>query len=31
MGVAMEVVRFSHREIDECPINPGQRAYDPID
>ena len=30
MGVAMEVAYFSHREIDKCSINPGQRAYKTI-
>ena len=31
MGVAMEVVRFSHGKIDKRSINPGQRAYNSID
>ena len=27
VGIAVEVTSFSHREIDECSIKPGQCAY----
>ena len=31
MEVAMEVACFSHRTIDKRSVNPGLRAYNPID